>query len=655
MNTTFSPVVIAHVPVDFGHPLVFVGNLLRFKHRYPIILFTARTDVPSSENVTVVTVPDAGNQVLGGHEITNLVFLTACRIAFVRNDFTHMIYLEEDCRVGCDEWDAVMFDEFVSSAGSHVNDAIGGTPMCFGELGLTRLAPKQWQALLDRNVRKNFPVPTYGAARSHDAPVEATCITVCGALGIYSRDLILKLFDLTNTKALATQIPIWDFALGWRLWQRFHVDAFEHVIYLHSVLSSYDLALSTEDERRQMLTDGLKMENGQTLKVVAVHKIKSDWPGPMAMDGNMTTSDEEVAPEILEQHRKILQQQAADTPIQSLALPVAGAPVQTRKDGPEPVVSDKQAPVPSAPAQANPYTVPYKLLSGGQRVQTRVNIDDYEKMPFKFRVDILIVTHAPEAKWLALALKSIGRFCRGFGLIVVVFPKADMDQIQPVLEAPMHDPTYPFDIRPVMFDQVEGKGHLHHMVQTCMADIHCPDADLILHWDSSLVAHAPITPADYMHGDKPVLLMTPYEHLRERRDHYGWKTVTEQVLKEPVHYSCNERLPILHWRELYPMTRQFVELKQGVTLENYVLTVEGVSEFVLLGAVALRTADMVQRYKFLNTVREARPPDLATKWWGQSSPDEPQRAPVTMPPRFPIEADGTVVPRPIINAILEGK
>lgn len=621
------PVVIGHVPVDFGYPLVFVNNLLRFKHRYPIILFTARTDLPAQENVTIITVPDAGKQELGACNVTNLVWLTACRIAFVRGQFTHMIYLEEDCRVGCDEWDAVMFDEYVALAGQHVHDSIGGTPMCFGEHGLERLAPKQWQGILAQNVRRNFPVPTYGAARSNTVPTTATCVTVCGALGIYSRSLILELFDLEKTTAMAKAMSIWDFELGWRMWKRFHVAAFEHVIYLHSMLSSYDLTLSTEDERRQMLMDGLKVDNGATWKVVAVHKIKSDWPGP--------TSSALTAPGTLA------------TPPRDAAIVASGELT---------VTTPEAGAVAPMPLTAKPIM---QSLVDDHLHQIK---KEMTPMQFHYRVDILIVTHAKDSKWLAMALKSIGKFCRGFGEIFVVFPKTDIPSIHPVLEDPMTDPWFPFDIRPVVFDQAEGKGHLHHMVQKCMADLHCPDADLILHWDSDLIAHAPITPLDYMHrGEKPILLMTPYERLRENnRVHYIWKHVTEQALKEPVHYSCMERMPILHWRELYPLTRQIVETKQAMTLEAYFLSVSpvfphGVCDFVLLGAVALRTAEMVERYKFVNLAREAKPPDLAIQFSSQGLLDEPQEAPSMLPAKYPIEPDGTVVPRLIINDILEIK
>lgn len=689
----FKPLVIAYVPPPkYGFPAAFLTNLQRYKTRHPLILFSDHADQYKAAGVPLPMIPILNPEqqkdatYVHGEKnnwsVNNIIFLTALRIA-LRGEYSHILYLEEDCRVNQDAWDGVIYNEYLAVMGNmNPDECIGGSIVCFGPYNYTRLAAVRWEALVSRNMKRNFPIPTYGSGGSLEEfePI----VLVNGALGIYPMALMAKLFDLENTAREAAVITAWDFEIGRRIWKIWKEGVFDHVLLLQTMFSTYGNRLTTEEERKAMLSpEGLDIGDGRMMKVVAAHQFKSEWPGPVPQpalpSGNLDAppavpfeslpASEPIAtsptdPRLIvasDESKALTPETDAGKP---LAEPVPVAPVQTRKDGPEPVASDKQAPVPSAPARARPSLLITKPTGdGGQAVVIGGPLEqfDVKLKPFKFRVDILIVTHGRDAKWLALALKSIGKFCREFGEIVVVFPKADIDQIHPVLEDPMTDPTFPFDIRPITFDQAQGKGHLHHMAQKCMADLHCPDADLICHVDSDCFFHLPTTPEDYFHSGKPVLLMTPYDHIREtHRGHYGWKHVTEAALKEPVHYSTMERHPAVHWRELYPGLRTFIELKQGMKFEDYVLATApqfpyGWCEFTSMGAFALRTKEFVEKYHFINTVRNPRPVDHLIQFWSHSSPDEPQKAPTTLPTRFPIEADGTVIPRPIINAILEGK
>lgn len=660
----FNPCIIGYVPPPtYGFPAAFITNLQRFATKYPLVLFSDHADQYAAAKVPLPMIPILNpEQQKGatykhgeknGWSVNNIIFLTALRIA-QRGGYSHILYLEEDCRVNQHNWDAVMFDEFVAKSGEQRDECVGGSVVCFGPYNYTRLAAIKWEALVARNVKRNFPIPTYGSGGSLEEfePI----VLVNGALGIYPMDLMEKLFDLNNTAATAAEITAWDFAIGQRMWKIWKEATFDHVLLIESSFSTYGNRLTTELERQAMLTTGLDIGDGRVMKVVAAHQFKSEWAGPLPAEakptGNLDTTL--TAPVInappIDPKSVIVAsgEQPALTPAAGAVVPLpavgvkvatpnseaAGATAQTRVATAEQVVSDKQAPALAAEPAAK---------------------------PLQLRVDILIVTHAPHSKWLALALASIGKYCRGFGGITVVFPKAHMDSIHPVLEEPMTNPDFPFDITPIVYDEVEGKGHLHHMVQKCLADVHCPDADVILHTDSDCIFFKPTTPEDYFHSGKPVLLMTPYDTIKERnRGHYGWKAVTEALLKEPVHYSTMERHPAVHWRELYPALRSFVEVRQGMKFQDYVLATSpvfpyGFCEFTALGAMALRTRDFVDRYHWINTVRQARPEDHLIQFWTHGAIDEPQKAPDHLPPKYRVEPDGTIVPRAIINDILEIK
>lgn len=589
-------VVIAHVPLTFGHPMVFVANLLRFAHRYPIILFTARDDIPQSAGVTVIRIKDVGEQLPGAHNVTNTIWLTALRIAFVHNAYTHMLYLEEDCRVGCDYWDEVVFNEFFANA--QFEDSIGGTPMCFGERGLNQIAQRQWQELLAQNIRKNFPVPTYGAGRSAHNPIETTCITVCGALGIYPRELMLKLFDLRNTMQLAGTIGVWDFELGRRMWNLWKVEAFKHVVYLKTVLSSFDLSLSTEDERIAMLTTGLTIDE-QTFKVVAIHKIKSAWPGP------------------------------------ELSAP----PVETKSAAPasdiRPVLVEMHKIVETAG----------KLLDIGMKPED-IRIT-------KLRTDILIVVTDAQVEWLAYCLQSIAMFFTGYGNAVVVAPASDSLAKDMVMSSKREFKFAYFHYQPAPHP----KEQLDHALQQSLADLHCPDSDLVLIIEPTCIFTKPTTPDDFMHEGRPVLLVEPYAALTKQKARHAAQDIVRTTLKHPVDMETRH-LPVMHWRETFAWARVFVETRQGLKFKPYVLAQRpdeplGFQVLNTLGAFALLDKRLRDRYQVIDITHEPRPDQHVVQFWNGSL-DERQAAPVHGLPAgtYVDQEDQTVVPRTTIEFIL---
>ena len=575
-----NPLVIAHVPADdYGHAKSFLANILGFRTRYPMILFSSRDDIPATPNVTVLKIPHPGFQKPGGYDVTNLIYLTALRIAFVHNQYSHILYVEDECRVGCDEWDAVIFDEFFSTAGERRDMAIGGTPMCFGEHGLSRLAPRQWGELLAKNVRRNFPIPTYGAGRVGDREVQATCVTVCGALGVYPRQLMLELFNLENTALLATKIGVWDFEIGLRLWKRWQVDAFDHVIHLTSLLSSFDLTLSTEDERRQMLGDGLKID-GRTMKVVAVHKIKSAWTGP---------------------ERIISSGPPAETP---MTEPVGG----------------NQVAAPVAPEVAHdirPVLAAAKRVIDTAEKVMELGVYPEELAVPRLRTDILIVTCAEEVEWLGYCLKSIAMHCSGFFQVLVVAPKSSYPVIDVVVAEWSHNDEFPF--RAMYFDSApHPKEKLNHELQVALGDISCPDCDAVLHVDAHDIFMQDTTPDDYLHDTKAVMLCRPYTSaLLKDAEIAALHEATETALKLPA--PVGFIAPMIHWRETHAWMRTFIETRQGLKFAPFVLSRQphdpiGFNTAQAIGTFAANDKRLKDRYTIIDITKEEPPPPKSVRF-----------------------------------------
>lgn len=258
---------IAYIPPpSFGNPLQFLRNLDRFPTHYPLVLFSDHEyDRPNLIKLTQSPemVKETGNR----WAVNNIIFYTALRIA-IKSDYTHILYIESDSRVGRAEWDKVIFDEFFS----HKDMIMGGSLVCYSPCNHSMAVARKWTELIAKfNSKRNYPIPTYGAGGSVERG--QPCFLVNGSLGVYSIDWMKRVFGdgLDTTPALARASTAWDFELGVRLFNMLGLDVLDRIVHLSSVFSSYGDLLTTEQERQFMLHSGEKC---------AVHQIKSDWEGP---------------------------------------------------------------------------------------------------------------------------------------------------------------------------------------------------------------------------------------------------------------------------------------------------------------------------------------------------------------------------------------
>ena len=263
MTPSFNPCVIGYVPPpDFGCSKVFLANLRKFKTTYPVLLFSdhayegmiklkAPVDL-AKQHATERTKPFA---------IANGIFYVALKIAS-EHGYSHMLYVESDCRVGCDNWDGVMFDEYLSLP---VPTPTAGTIVCYNPCNVGLEGARRLEELIKRTEKERLiPIAMYGSRGANDPG--GISLFANGALAIYSLDWMRRLFPMQRIVELAGQTFAFDFEIGLRLYEMIGLAVFDSVGLLTKSYSGYGDVYTTEEQRMEMLRSG---------QIVAVHQVKS--------------------------------------------------------------------------------------------------------------------------------------------------------------------------------------------------------------------------------------------------------------------------------------------------------------------------------------------------------------------------------------------
>lgn len=201
--------------------------------------------------------------------LPHAIFLAGMRIA--REDgYTHVLFLESDCRVGCRHFDEAVFEEFFTLGRPCI---AGGTLVTYNPCNFNHLAHQRWAKLIGRNPRKNFPSATYEPPRTYGWKGSAdrfpSCVYPNGAPAVYSMNWIGRFFDLNDGYASRCAANgAFDVEFGRQTWKQFAEDSYEVLGFLDSVYGGYGDVLTTEADRQRMLTSG---------EVAIVHQIKSAW------------------------------------------------------------------------------------------------------------------------------------------------------------------------------------------------------------------------------------------------------------------------------------------------------------------------------------------------------------------------------------------
>lgn len=243
------------------------------------------------------------------------------------------------------------------------------------------------------------------------------------------------------------------------------------------------------------------------------------------------------------------------------------------------------------------------------------------------RVEILIVTYAADAWWLRLCLQSVRKYARGFARVVVVYPIQDGAVLGDICR------RHGVDASPVDESNEPGKGHLSQNLAKCMADVYCPEATHVAHVDSDCVFTEPVIPEDYFIGGRPILWRRSYASLYQQMTGVWlhafkrWQEGVERALEWSESWETMARLPILHCREVYSITRARVEQVHGISFSTYVLgqpcdfgpngvrrVQPGFCEFNTLGSVVLH--EMPERYEIMTIPDDVHRRGLPAPWPG---------------------------------------
>lgn len=258
---------LLYVPPPTAYPAAaaIVENLKRFPAKHPLVLYSEH-DYGWPGQIVLQASPEPIKKMtnkegkLNQWGLNNAVFLTALRIA-VAQGFTHIIYLEADCRVGIEHWDDAIFTEYFNLGFPCI---AAGTLATYNPCNWSRDAARRWEALVAGNQRKNVPIATYGwKGASEKFPC---CVFPNGALSVLDMTWMPLLFDISNTFNTALNIGPWDMEMGVQVWKRFEVASYDVMGMLTKIYSGYGDVLTTPEERLNWLRNG---------DYVAVHQVKT--------------------------------------------------------------------------------------------------------------------------------------------------------------------------------------------------------------------------------------------------------------------------------------------------------------------------------------------------------------------------------------------
>jgi hypothetical protein len=235
----------------------------------------------------------------------------------------------------------------------------------------------------------------------------------------------------------------------------------------------------------------------------------------------------------------------------------------------------------------------------------------------------MIVSYLKDYEYLKWCLESIRRFGSGFSGVTLLVPEQEVyDFAKIAAEYGCHFKSY---------QRVNDTRlwHLHHQVQKCRSDEHCPDADYVMHVDSDCFWHKPFTPDEFFVNGKPRLLIQTYASLGGA---VPWKRIVDHVMKVDAKYETMRMHPMTHYRQLFADLREYIERMQGMPFDEYVLSCAsgfpwGFSEFNMMGTLALIAPQWRDKYHLHDVVEQGWPSQKLMQFWSLSPPDKVQPTP----------------------------
>lgn len=244
----------------------FMDNLKKFPTKHELLLYSDY-DWPSvlklKQSPEYYFNPEHKETWPHKFALNNLLFFTGMQLA-IKSGYSHVIYIESDCRVNKVGWDEIMFDEFFSMGKPLI---LGGSVVCYNPANWSKLALERWHRMVANNSSRNMPIPTYGWVNS--TAKQTPCVFTNGALSVISMAWIQEIFNFGDgCVKLAEHACPWDFRLGNEVGERFFEEAYDVVGHMGCVYSSYGDVITSQQDRQDMLTGG---------NVCAIHQVKDGW------------------------------------------------------------------------------------------------------------------------------------------------------------------------------------------------------------------------------------------------------------------------------------------------------------------------------------------------------------------------------------------
>ncbi len=211
------------------------------------------------------------------------------------------------------------------------------------------------------------------------------------------------------------------------------------------------------------------------------------------------------------------------------------------------------------------------------------------------KTELLLISCAKHFNHLIYALRSIEKFARGFSAIRVVIPRVDMDRFSTEISGNIKQEPGSSSVIVDGFDEWPGQGMLHHMHIIMHSDQYCPEADVVMHFDSDWTFTEPVTPDDFMVNGKPLIVYGSFDWLvnQVQGNLKMWQDATVNAIGEPVPIETMRWPRLLYWKELYPAARAVIEAHTGKGMVEFMREQRNeypqtFCEYVTLGNVAWR-------------------------------------------------------------------
>lgn len=210
-------------------------------------------------------------------------------------------------------------------------------------------------------------------------------------------------------------------------------------------------------------------------------------------------------------------------------------------------------------------------------------------------IDIVIRTYSKDLKWLDYALRSIQKHVTGYRSIVVAIPNAE--------------PLRHLTAEKVVEVEDLKDGYLGQQY-TKMKAYEYTDADIIIFWDSDVIACEPVDVSEWVKDGKPIIYKTLFSLTQT-----PWKPITEKALGFPVEYEYMRRLPLAYHASTIKACVRHIEDEHGLTLKEYLNRQPNAafSEFNIIGAYAEKFEP--ENYHFIDTETVDMPKNKVRQFW----------------------------------------